>query len=222
MSLSVSTSRLSNWTTTRSGHRRPLERRDVDERRRGHEHPARVDAQVAREAIDAGAELEPALPVGQADRAAAAGLRAAARARRGRPTSGRPPAAARRRPGPAPPRPSVWVGGAGGSQRSGRPSRSVRAARRLQHARLRVDPPPVDRPRRAGARAVPGRRRSPSRDLAQPGDARGRVARAALVVGRARRPGSPACCPAPSRACRPPGRAPSRSASCQPLLAGGG
>ena len=55
-------------------HRRPLERGDVDERRRRHEHPARVDAEVAREAVDPGAELEPALPVAEADRAAAAGL----------------------------------------------------------------------------------------------------------------------------------------------------
>ena len=93
-------------------HRRPLERGDVDERRRGHQHPARVDRQVAREAVDPGAELEPALPVGQPDRRAAAGLRRRLgldpgdRRRRG---SG--PASARR--------------GAGGSQRAGRPSRSV-------------------------------------------------------------------------------------------------
>jgi hypothetical protein len=44
-------------------HRRPLDRGDVDERGRGHEHPARMDREVAREAVDPGAELEPALPV---------------------------------------------------------------------------------------------------------------------------------------------------------------
>ena len=46
------------------GHRRPLDRRDVDERRGRHEHAARVDREVAREAVDPGAELQPALPVG--------------------------------------------------------------------------------------------------------------------------------------------------------------
>ena len=49
-------------------HRRPLDRGDVDERRSRHEHPAAVDRQVAREAVDPGAELEPALPVGEVTR----------------------------------------------------------------------------------------------------------------------------------------------------------
>ena len=66
ISLIVSTSRLSYWTTTRSGHRGPLEGGDVDERGGGHEHAARVDREVAREAVDAGAQLEPALPVREA------------------------------------------------------------------------------------------------------------------------------------------------------------
>src|SRR5207244_3135720 len=56
-------------------HRRPLDRGDIDERRGGDEHPARVDRQVAREAVDPGAELEPAVPIGHADRAAATYLR---------------------------------------------------------------------------------------------------------------------------------------------------
>ncbi len=71
-------------------HRRPLDRGDVDERRRGHQHPARVDRQVAREAVDPGTELEPALPVGEADGRAAAGLWSAAPAPLARPTSERP------------------------------------------------------------------------------------------------------------------------------------
>ena len=45
-------------------HRRPLDRGDVDERGGGDEHAARVDREVAGEAVDPGAELQPALPVG--------------------------------------------------------------------------------------------------------------------------------------------------------------
>ena len=55
-------------------HRRPFQRRDIDERRRGHQHPARMDAEMAREAIDPGTELQPAFPVAHPDRAAAARL----------------------------------------------------------------------------------------------------------------------------------------------------
>ena len=51
-------------------HRRALDGGDVDEGGGGDEHAARVDAEVAREAVDAGAQLEPALPVGQAGDAA--------------------------------------------------------------------------------------------------------------------------------------------------------
>ena len=43
-------------------HRGPLQRRDVYQRRGGHEHAAGVDAQVAR--VDPGTEREPALPLG--------------------------------------------------------------------------------------------------------------------------------------------------------------
>ena len=93
-------------------HRGPLERRDVDERRGGHQHPARMDRQVAREAIDPGAELEPALPVREADRRAATGLGRRFRLDpRDRRRAAAAPWSARR--------------GAGGSQRVGRPSLSV-------------------------------------------------------------------------------------------------
>ncbi len=44
------------------GHRGPLDRHEVDERRAGDEHAADVDAEVAREAIDLGAQLEQPLP----------------------------------------------------------------------------------------------------------------------------------------------------------------
>src|ERR1035437_3827623 len=47
------------------GHGGALDRREVDQRRRGHEHAAGVDAEVAGEAVDAGAERQPALPVGK-------------------------------------------------------------------------------------------------------------------------------------------------------------
>ena len=53
-------------------HRRALQRCDIDERCRRHEHPAGMDAQVTREPVDSGAELEPALPVRHPDRAPAA------------------------------------------------------------------------------------------------------------------------------------------------------
>ena len=70
-------------------HRRPLERGDVDERGGGDEHPAAVDAEVAREAVHPGAQLEPALPVRQPDEAPATRLGREARARPGRRSSGR-------------------------------------------------------------------------------------------------------------------------------------
>ncbi len=49
-----------------AGHRGPLQGRDVDERRRGHEHAAGVDGEVARKAVDAGTKRQPALPVREA------------------------------------------------------------------------------------------------------------------------------------------------------------
>ena len=126
-------------------HRRPLERGDVDERRGGHQHPARMDRQVAREAVDPGAELEPALPVAQADRRTATGLRRRLRLDPGdRGVGGRGALvrAARRRRIPAG-RPSELVRG------------TVRAARRrLELAALRVDPAAVDERRRDRAGPV--------------------------------------------------------------------
>ena len=118
-------------------HRGPLERGDVDERRGGHQHPARMDRQVAREAVDAGAELEPALPVREADRRAATGL--------GR-WLGLDPGD--RRLGGR----GALVGAAGCRRiPAAGPSELVRRAalvgrprRRLELAALRVDPPAVD------------------------------------------------------------------------------
>ena len=62
MSLMVSMSRLSYWTTTRPGivaRSRGAMSMSGDP---GHEHAADVDRQVAREAVDAGAQLQPAVP----------------------------------------------------------------------------------------------------------------------------------------------------------------
>ncbi len=172
-------------------HRRPLERRDVDERRRGHEHPARVDREVAREAVDPGAELEPALPVGEADGRAAAGLR---RRLRLDPCHRR---RSRRRRVPA-----------------GRPPEPVRSALRaawwrFELAALRVDPAAVDELRRdqpVGVRLVAGPAARP-----QPGDAGRRVAGAALVIvattgpDRRRRLRAPSHIPTGGPPRRPPG-----------------
>ena len=69
--------------------------------------PPRVDREVAREAVDPGAELEPALPVREADRGAATGLR-----RRLRLDPGDRRVAPPRRPGrrgAAPAGPSGWA-----------------------------------------------------------------------------------------------------------------
>ena len=52
--------------TTR--HRGPFERRDVDQRRGRDEHPAGVDRQVSREAIDARGQLQPPIPRRQPSR----------------------------------------------------------------------------------------------------------------------------------------------------------
>ena len=97
MSLSVSTSRLSNWTTTRSG----IVARSIGAMSMSGAAvtsiPPAVDRQVAREAVDARAELEPALPVAEADRRAAAGLRRRLRLDAGDASSS---SAGRRVPGP--------------------------------------------------------------------------------------------------------------------------
>ena len=57
-----------------AGHRRSLQRGDIDQRCGGDQHPAGVDRQVAGKAVDPGAELEPALPVGEVLGRAAAWL----------------------------------------------------------------------------------------------------------------------------------------------------
>ena len=57
-----------------AGHRRPLERRDVDQRRLGDEHAAGVDRQVTREFGDARGQLEPAFPRREADRGVGAAV----------------------------------------------------------------------------------------------------------------------------------------------------
>ena len=54
-----------------AGHGGVLERGDVHERRARHEHAADVDGEVARAAVDAGAQLQPALPGREAQRGAA-------------------------------------------------------------------------------------------------------------------------------------------------------
>ncbi len=106
-------------------HRRPLKRGDVDEWRRSHEHPARVDGEVAREAIDPGAELQPALPVAEAHRRTATRLRWRLRFNSG-------DRGVRRRRVPA-------VG----------PAEPVRRARRwLRHAAFGIDRPALDERRR--------------------------------------------------------------------------
>ena len=74
------------------GHGGTLDRRDVDQRRGRHEHAAGVDAEVAREAVDAGTERQPALPV----RKGGGGATARLRGRGGRHFLGREPGDARR------------------------------------------------------------------------------------------------------------------------------
>ena len=162
-------------------HGRPFQRRDVDERRGGHQHPARMDREMAREAIDPGAELEPALPVREADRRAAAGLGRRLRLdSRDRGMGGRRAlvGAAWRRRIPARRAPELV-----------RRAALVRGAplvgaarRRLELATLRVDPPAVDerwRDQPVRVRLVAGPAARP-----QPGDAGRRVARTALVDPR--------------------------------------
>ena len=155
-------------------HRRPLDRGDVDERRRGDQHPARMDRQVAREAVDPGAELEPALPVATGPRSSRHGPAAAARARSGDRDGGGTWSPARRRRIPAG-RAAELVGGA------------LRAARRrLELAALRVDPPAVDE--RRGDEPVRVRLVAGPPPRPQPGDAGRGVAGATLVVVAATRP----------------------------------
>ena len=193
-------------------HRRPLERGDVDERGGGDEHPAAVDAEVTREAVHPGAQLEPALPVREPDDAPAAwlgrrlrldpgdaGMRCASRAsaasrRRVSVPAARPSPVARRSgrgagragvPVERPPERSVPAPAAGARPTPGRSSgrRSCRAARRSVRGR----PAP-------GPKADPARRRAAgwpmTRHRAPPRPDVGRVARAS--AGRGARPRWPA------------------------------
>ncbi len=130
---------------------------------------------MAREAIDPSAELQPALPMAEADRGTAAGLRRRLRldasdrrlARRPTPAHRR-----RRRRGRVP-----AVG----------PAQPIRLARRrLDLATLRIDGPTLDERRRHEAVAL--LRVSGPLPRPQPGDARRRVAGATLVPGRATTP----------------------------------
>ena len=178
MSLSVSTSRLSNWTTTRSG---------IVARSSGAmsmsgaavtSMPPQWMREVAREAVDPGAELQPALPVARGRAWCRRGAGAAARARPGRRELCRGPARAvaatahrlRRRRRRIP-------------RRTGRPSRSVPA--RPGGSGPTPDPGTIRRPssRSRCDRPVAG---PPPRP--QPGHAGRRVAGAALVVRRGRHP----------------------------------
>ena len=191
-------------------HRRPLDRGDVDERRSGHEHAARVDREVAREAVDARAELQPALPVGHADRAPAPRLRLRlglhARDRAGRVRIRRDPDGPRRsrrgcsrRSRPAGLRQGPPTGLPGGIPvvRAGRadpwtdplPAAASRASRSRGRSAC-PGPAPA-------ARASRARRRSPCRDLpaARPRSPACRPARPRRR--RARRAEPPAATPAP-------------------------
>ena len=71
MSLIVSTSRLSYWTTTRPGMVARSSGAMSTSGAGGDEHAADMDRQVARQAVDAGAQLQPALPRREPDGGAA-------------------------------------------------------------------------------------------------------------------------------------------------------
>ena len=134
-------------------HGGPLQRRDVDQRRGGHEHAAGVDGEVAREAVDAGAERQPALPVRHAGRGAAAHVRGAWRLRldprhaRMRLAAPQPTAAA------APAAPAV--GARAGSAAAAPFSRSRSAASQATLAGESPGPPSVVRPDRPPPRQPP-------------------------------------------------------------------
>ena len=148
-------------------HRGPLDRGDVDERGGRDEHPAAVDREVARKAVDPGTELEPALPVGElACRAAEClGLRFRLDSRHGRRFLLAPSRAA---------------GGDGGSQRLGRPSRSAWRGGGSTWPLSGSIAPTIHEA--GGDQPLPVRRVARPLPRPQPGDARRRVAGPALVV----------------------------------------
>ena len=180
-------------------HRRPLERGDVDERRGGDEHPAACGCEVAREAVDPGAELEPALPVGQVRRAAAARLRRRLGLDAGDARVARPPR-------PIALRPAAQAGPSGSAGRadpscaaggSGMPALRVdRPAAALPVVEQRRRDEPVRDPRRSPVPARPSRSQatlagvSPGPPSSSPCRA-GRIA-AAARARRAARPPTPA------------------------------
>ena len=210
ISFSSSTSRLSNWTTTRSC----IVARSIGAMSMSGAAvtsiPPEWMRQVAREAVDPGAELEPALPVGQPDRARRRAPAAAAPARFAPPSCVRirPPdpvhadAAADVAVGRAAPRaPPCAVDGLPATCPSGSAGRadpssdpSPAAALDARRSRDRSRRPSDERRRHEPARA---RRRSPC-----PGPLAARRRSPACRRGRPRRPrarraGSPAATPAP-------------------------
>ncbi len=133
---------------------------------------------MAREAVDPGTELEPALPVAHPHRRAAAGPRRRLRLDPGDRRVGRGstvicPTRRRRIPaaGPSEPICRAALG---------------RTRRWLELAALRVDPPAVDERWREGPFRVRSVARAATRP--QPGDAGRGVARTTFVIGRAARP----------------------------------
>ena len=168
-------------------HGRALDRGDVDQRRGGHQHPAAVDREMPREAVDPGAELEPALPVGQADGRAATGLGR----RLGLDAGDR---RVRRR--------GMLVGTAWrrGIPAAG-PAKSIRRAplgrswRRFRQAALRVERPTLDQ--RGRQHPIPIDLVARPATGPQPGDAGRGVAGPALVVVPCRPAGSTVATPGP-------------------------
>ena len=172
------------------GHRGPLQRRDVDERRGGDQHAAAMDREVPRVAVHPGTELEPPFPVGEVSGGAGApfrgwvGLDARDLRRGGLGAAERPrvllpvvPARARTCRSAARPRRDPGPGTCRSRGRSGGHRWWVEAGARprsQQIVRCRRDFRAAPRP--AGRTAAVQR--------ADPRDADRRVARAALVVRR--------------------------------------
>ena len=180
MSLSVSTSRLSNWTTTRSTIvARSIGAMSMSGAAVTSIPPEWIERWRGKPSIRAQNSSQRSQSR-EADRRAAAGLRAAARARSGRPTTGSCRGALRRRDG----------------RRRIPARRAARAVRRavLPPARGGGSSWPLSGSIRRPSMSGGATSRSASAWIArpaarpQPGDARRRVARAALVVRTAARP----------------------------------